>query len=177
MESTRSRLLRALVVVPAVAFIGLLAIGLRSTAGPPAPGDDAPAWEAARLDGEGRLELSSLKGRPVLLNFWASWCGPCAAEAPMLRRAHDEYGDRIEFVGVDIRDDIDKARAFVVAKGLDYEHVRDERLEIYEDYGLTGQPETFLIDSEGTIVEHVPGPFLSERDLFALLDRLAATGG
>ena len=164
-------------LVPAVAFIALLGFGLRSGGGPPAPGDVAPAFEAPVLGTAETLSSEELRGRPVLLNFWASWCLPCKDEAPLLRRAHEEFGNEVAFVGVDIRDRRDEALDFVGRQSLDYVHVRDERLEIYDDFGLTGQPETFLIDSEGRIFEHVQGPFPSKADLFALLDELVRQGG
>jgi cytochrome c biogenesis protein CcmG/thiol:disulfide interchange protein DsbE len=117
-----------------------------------------------------------LLGRPILLNFWASWCGPCVDEAPMLRRAHERFGDQVEFVGIDVRDSRPDALEFVARHRLDYLHLRDEDLTIYDRYGLTGQPESFLIGADGTIVEHVAGPFLTDDDLFALLDRVATAG-
>jgi cytochrome c biogenesis protein CcmG/thiol:disulfide interchange protein DsbE len=159
-------------LVPVVAFIGLLSVAVvqEST---PEPGDDAPGFEARLLGQDGTLALADLKGRPVFMNFWASWCGPCKDEAPFLARAAERYGDRVAFVGVNIKDARSDALAFVEDEGLSYVHVRDEDGSIYDDYGLTGQPESFFIDANGVIVEHVPGP-LFERDLFRLLDRIAA---
>jgi cytochrome c biogenesis protein CcmG/thiol:disulfide interchange protein DsbE len=167
----------AAAVIPALLFIWLLVFGLRGTGGPPAPGDAAPDFKAAPLANTGgRVSLSDFRGRPVLLNFWASWCEPCLDEAPMLRRAHDAFGDKVAFIGVDIRDSWPDALEFVDRHGLDYMHVRDEQLAIYRDYGLTGQPESFLISADGDVVQHVQGPFLSEGDLFALLENLVARG-
>jgi cytochrome c biogenesis protein CcmG/thiol:disulfide interchange protein DsbE len=161
----------AAVLVPALALIALLGFGLRATGGSLAPGDTAPDFSAPRLERDGVVSLADLRGKPVVLNFWASWCEPCVDEAPMLRRAYRDYGRRVEFVGIDIRDDKQDALAFVAEYGLGYLHLRDEDLSIYEDYGLTGQPETFFLDSKGTIVEHVNGPLIEE-DLLALLDDL-----
>jgi thiol-disulfide isomerase/thioredoxin len=98
---------------------------------------------------------------------------PCRDEAPLLSEAERRYGDRIGFVGINIRDGLDDARAFAAARGLDYVHVRDPQQSIYDDFGLTGQPETFFLDDRGVVVEHVPGPLTEER-LFTLLDSLAA---
>jgi cytochrome c biogenesis protein CcmG/thiol:disulfide interchange protein DsbE len=162
-------------LVPALVFLGLLAFGLRNTTeGPPAPGDPAPAFDAPLLRGGGSLSLGELEGRPVVLNFWASWCAPCRDEAPMLVRAHEEHGDAIAFVGVDIRDGRTDALEFEKSYGMEYPSVRDESLEIFDDYGLTGQPETFFIDAEGVIVDHVPGALTDDlllRELDVLLSR------
>ena len=175
-SSRSGALRRAWILIPAVAFLGLLAFGLLRSGGAPVIGDIAPDFTAERLDGTGTLSLTDLRGRPVLLNFWASWCVPCEDEGPMLRAGHRRYGDRVHFVGVDIRDARGDAQEFVRRYDLEYEHVRDERLEIYDDYGLTGQPETFLIDANGRIVQHISGPLLSEADLVALLEGLVAGG-
>lgn len=166
----------ALFLLPAVAFVGLLAFGLARATGPPGPGDPAPAFTATRLEGEGALSLSELRGKPVVLNFWASWCGPCEDEAPMLRAAADRYAGRVAFLGVDIRDSISDARAFVERHDLGYPNVRDESLEVYRAYGLTGQPETFVIDADGRIVHHVAGAIPSTERLFELIDDALARG-
>jgi cytochrome c biogenesis protein CcmG, thiol:disulfide interchange protein DsbE len=163
-----------LLLVPALLFIGLLGAGLRRAGGPPAPGDAAPDFSAPVLGGDRLVSLDELSGRPLLLNFWASWCGPCVDEAPMLRRAEETFGRRVTFVGIDIRDSEPEAIEFVERHGLDYLHLRDEDLAIYDDFGLTGQPESFLIDADGTIVEHIAGPFTSQDDLFALLQRVVS---
>jgi cytochrome c biogenesis protein CcmG/thiol:disulfide interchange protein DsbE len=177
-HGARSRTARAaLLVTPALAFVALLAFAVARTTSPPARGEEAPGFTAPLLDGNGSFSLSDARGRPVLLNFWASWCEPCRDEGPMLSRAHHRYGDDVAFVGVDVRDSVTDARAFAERYGLDYTLVRDDG-GLYRDYGLTGQPETFFIDSDGVIVEHVRGPLL-QRDLVALLEvlvRRAARG-
>ena len=164
------------ILVPAVAFIALLGVATARRGDPPGPGDAAPSFEAPALVGDGTLALSELRGRPVVLNFWASWCVPCEDEAPLLRRAWQQYRDEVAFVGIDIRDSRSEALAFVEKYDLGYPHVRDEALQIYDDYGLTGQPETFFIDHEGEIVEHVNGPLFADT-LFPLLDVLVARRG
>lgn len=159
-----------LILVPAVAFVVLLGVATFGRGGALTPGDAVPGFTAKVLGG-GELALNELRGRPVVMNFWASWCGPCKDEAPFLRSAHERYGDRVIFLGVNIRDAESDALAFVDRYGLDYIHVRDEDLSIYSDYGLTGQPETFFVDQDGVLVEHVPGP-LDEAGLLELLDVL-----
>ena len=166
----------ALVLVPAIAFLGLLAVALVKNTPPPQVGDPAPGFEAELLSGEGELALDDLRGKPVVINFWASWCVPCRDEAPMLSEADQRYGDQVTFVGIDIRDARTSAIEFVERYDLDYAHVRDEDLAIYDDFGLTGQPETFFLDEDGVILEHIPGP-LTRETLFQLLDSLTARAG
>ena len=161
----------ATVLVVAGAFLALLGAGVARRAGPPGPGERAPAFTAPRLRGGGSVSLEELRGRPVLLNFWASWCPPCREEAPLLQRAHEDYGEEVAIVGVDIRDARSDALEFAARHGLRYELVRDEDGSIASDYGLTGQPESFFIDADGVVVEHVAGPLFAD-DLRALLDVL-----
>lgn len=91
----------------------------------------------------------------------------------MLREAHERYGDEVTFVGIDIKDARSDGIEFAEKHRIDYVHVRDEDLAIYDRFGLTGQPETFFLDENGVILEHVPGPLYRET-LFQLLDSLTA---
>lgn len=177
-ESTptpRSRWLKtALLVVPAVVFVGLLAVAVAGKTEPPEVGEPVPRFRAELLLDEGEFSSDQLEGKPAVINFWASWCVPCRDEAPLFREAVERYGDRVTFIGVDILDARSDALAFVERYGLDgYLHVRDTDRAIYEAFGLTGQPETFFVDENGVLVEHVPGPVFEE-SLFPLLDLLVA---
>jgi cytochrome c biogenesis protein CcmG, thiol:disulfide interchange protein DsbE len=166
----------ALALVPALLFLGVLTSVTIERSTIPEPGDPAPEFSAPLLEGDGTLALSELRGRPLVLNFWASWCVPCKDEAPLLKGAHEQFGKRVEFVGVDIKDARSSALAFARRYDLDYLHVRDENGAIYADYGLTGQPETFFIDGEGEIVEHVNGP-VPEDVMYQLLNVLVSRDG
>jgi cytochrome c biogenesis protein CcmG, thiol:disulfide interchange protein DsbE len=160
-----------LLLVPAILFVALFAVYLFKDAGKPVVGSTAPNFEAPFLDEPGRFELASLRGKPVLLNFWASWCPPCKDEAPLLEDAYARYGDDVEFVGIDIRDARDDALEFVERYGVSYPQVRDEALAVYTQYGLTGQPVSFFIDQDGIVVQQVQGP-LNEALLYQFLDVL-----
>jgi cytochrome c biogenesis protein CcmG, thiol:disulfide interchange protein DsbE len=160
-----------LILVPAVAFLIILGLGTYKRTDVPVAGEAVPDFTAPLLVGDGELTMSDLEGKPVVLNFWASWCAPCKDEAPLLQAAHERYGDRITFLGVDIRDAMSDALEFVDEYGLTYTSVRDEGMHVYADYGLTGQPETFFIDADGILVEHVPGP-VDEESLFQAIDVL-----
>jgi cytochrome c biogenesis protein CcmG/thiol:disulfide interchange protein DsbE len=115
-----------------------------------------PALTAAIA--EGKLDLRELRGRPVVLNFWASWCVPCRREAPILRAAAQRDRGQVVFLGVDIRDFTSDARAFARKYKINYVSVRDGSGDAtWSNYGLTGVPESYFIDARGRIVAHVPG--------------------
>jgi len=117
----------------------------------------APVFRLPRFDG-GTLELAELRGRYVVLNFWASWCIPCKDEAPLLERAWREYRDQgLVVVGVNIQDLEPEARKFIAQTGATYPEVRDRDGTVSRAYGITGVPETFFINREGRIVSKFPG--------------------
>jgi thiol-disulfide isomerase/thioredoxin len=93
--------------------------------------------------------LSSLKGKPVVVNIWASWCGPCTAEAPGLAKVAREFQGRVQFLGVDILDQLPQARAFVRRYGWPYPSVFDPMGAIRDSLGFVGQPITIVYDASG----------------------------
>ncbi len=119
----------------------------------------AETWPASpRLALEdGRVDLSELRGRPLVINFWASWCVPCREEAPLLNAAARRHARDVVFLGIDVQDLRDDALAFSREFETPYVSVRDKDNRIYEDYGLTGVPETYYVDAEGRVVAHSPG--------------------
>ena len=160
-----------LFLAPVVVVLVILGIATYRKADVPEVGERVPDFSAELLGEEGTLALSDLRGMPVVINFWASWCAPCEDEAPLFKQAYETYGDRIAFLGVDIKDARSDALEFVSRYGLDYPSVRDETQEIYAAFGLTGQPETFFVDADGILVEHVAGP-VDQEGLFDALDIL-----
>jgi thiol-disulfide isomerase/thioredoxin len=115
-----------------------------------AAGGAAPRFDLTRIDGGGTLALSALEGRVVVLNFFASWCDPCRAEAGVLARLAERYGSGVVVVGIATNDDPADARAFADAHGLAYPLLRadDAVLAAYEVRGL---PETVFIDAAGEV--------------------------
>ena len=103
------------------------------------------------------VELRSLRGRPVVLNFWASWCIPCAHEAPRLVAAAKEHEGRVLFLGLDVKDFSSDARKFLRRFRVNYVSVRDGGSGTYDAYGLTGLPESYFLDASGRIVAHKIG--------------------
>ncbi|MEO8291212.1 MAG: TlpA disulfide reductase family protein [Gaiellaceae bacterium] len=125
----------------------------------------APAFTLPRLGSDDEISLASFQGKVVVLNFWASWCGPCKDEAPLLEAAWKRYRDRgLVVLGVDAQDfDVD-AQRFVDRTGITYPIVRDKHGSTLGRYGVTGFPETWFVDREGRLVgEHVAGPITEEQ--------------
>jgi len=148
-----------LFVLVAVSLLSLLGYGFtRDAKEIPSPliARPAPPFALPRLDA-GTIALESLRGKVVFLNFWASWCAPCRAEAPALEAAWLRYRDRdVVFVGVDIQDKEEDARAFLRDFRITYPNVRDVSGKVAIDYGVWGIPETFIIDRDGRITyKHV----------------------
>lgn len=133
---------------------------------PAAPAFDLPViWDRAGLwppairgaVDDGRVSLAELRGYPVVLNFWASWCIPCKEEAPYFAAAARAYRGRVAFLGLDVQDFVPDARRFLDKLDVPYVSVRDGTPKSYTAYGLTGVPETYFIDARGRVIEHALG--------------------
>ncbi len=111
----------------------------------------APGFALPRLDTRGDLALSSLRGKVVLVNFWASWCPPCEDEAPHLAEVSEEYAGEVQFLGVDIVDAREPAREFIRRYGWGYPSVFDPSAAIRDGLGYVGQPITLVYDREGEL--------------------------
>ena len=113
----------------------------------------APAFALSRLDAPGKLALGSLRGKVVVLNFWASWCAPCKSEAPRLEAAWQQYrGKGVVVVGVDAQDFSGDAKRFMRKYKLTYPNVHDGPGNVLPKYGVTGFPETYFVDRRGRLV-------------------------
>lgn len=120
--------------------------------GSPLVGRAAPAFSLTRLDGGGTVSLSDFAGRPVVINFWASWCIPCAEEFPLLsgaRRQHAPAG--LEILGVVHDDDPAAAQRFADAHGATWPLLLDPANEAWRAYGGVFLPVTFFVDREGVV--------------------------
>lgn len=127
------------------------------TAGGGASARQAPQLPSQVLNGP-RVNLASLRGKPALVNFWASWCPPCRQEAPELKRFDETLGDKANLVGVDWNDTTDNAKRFIAQAGWQYPILRDPSQAVGTAYGLNGLPVTFVLNAQGQIVETLQGP-------------------
>lgn len=153
-----------------MALVGIFAYGF--TTDPhlvqsPLVGKPAPSFTVTDLHSGEQVSLRELRGRPVVLNFWASWCVACRDEAPVLQAAHERFGgggqQRVHVVGIAVQDTREKALAFAERFGKTYTlGLDDEAGSISLNYGLYGVPETFFIDSEGIIRDKVVGAVTAE---------------
>ena len=125
-------------------------------------GKPAPDF-TLELFGGGSITLSELAGRPVVINLWASWCGPCREEAPVLEAGWQAYKDKgVVFIGVNVQDNESDALAFIKEFRQTYPNGPDSTNRISVSYGLTGLPETIFVKRDGTITRKHIGA-LNER--------------
>ncbi len=117
----------------------------------PAVNHPAPDFTLARLDTGENVALSDLRGKPIILNFWATWCGPCRAEMPALQAAHERYGDDLLIVGVDQGEESGVVEKFVEEFAISFPILMDPTMAVSSDYRILGLPTTFFIDSQGII--------------------------
>jgi thiol-disulfide isomerase/thioredoxin len=119
-------------------------------------GEAAPDATFALLDG-GSMKLPDLRGTPVVVNFFASWCTPCVTEMPGFEEVHRELGDQVAFVGLDVRDSVDAARDLVEETGVTYTIGRDPSGALFQAFDGLNMPSTFLISADGVIVDAKAG--------------------
>lgn len=144
---------RFLVFVNVVA-VALLA-GCNSGSHPPRIGSAAPDFTIT--DSQRTVELSQLRGKPVLLNFWATWCPPCVEEMPSLVQLHKQMGDKVTILAVSEDADDAAYKQFIRDHNVDLLTVRDTKDRINEVYGTFKYPETYVIDRNGKIVRKFIG--------------------
>jgi cytochrome c biogenesis protein CcmG/thiol:disulfide interchange protein DsbE len=164
-------LIGVLLIVP---LVGLLAVSFRfdpKIVESPLIGKPAPDFTLQDLDGN-VVKLSQLRGTPVVINFWSTWCPPCIQEHPLLESASDHYRGRAHFLGVIYQDDPAVISRFLDERGAWGPSLVDPENRVAIAYGVFGPPETFFIDAEGIIADKVIGglhPQVLREALAALL--------
>ena len=147
-----------------LAVWGALLLAQPAVTSPAQIGAAAPLFVLSDLNGA-PLRLADLRGRPVVVNFWASWCGPCVEEFPLLASAAAAHrGDDLAIVGIVFRDRSEAAREFLVRMGASWPAAMDPGEQVAADFGIIGPPDTFFIDRQGIVVGRQIGQ-LSAADL------------
>lgn len=122
--------------------------------------------------------IATLRGYPVVVNVWASWCGPCRFEFPVLQELSARYGKRVAFLGVDSEDDADAAQTFLAEEPVPYPSYSDPDKEVLDSLGgYGGLPDTAFYDREGKLVYLKQGPYAEDSELVADVRRYALQGG
>jgi cytochrome c biogenesis protein CcmG/thiol:disulfide interchange protein DsbE len=170
-----ARVLRIALVVALLGLTGTLALAFRrdphdirtGTVGKP-----APAFTLQRLDGSGQVSLADLRGKVVVVNFFASWCLPCTQENPALVRVYERYrGSDVVLLGVNLQESRENGLTYVQRMGMGWATLADDDGRVVLSYGVYGPPETFFIGTDGIIAGRHIGP-ISEETLVTAIEKL-----
>ena len=161
-------------VILTITLVSVLILGLvvTSCATGSAPsgaqvGNLAPDFELQDLDGQS-ISLSDLQGQPVLLNFWASWCGPCVQEMPYLQQIYEEWsGIGLVLLAIDVGESPSKVKGFLQSRGFSFPVLLDTKEVVARRYNIRGIPTTFFIDRDGIIQDMRIGSFQSKEQIEA----------
>ncbi len=122
----------------------------------------APEFQIKRLDTGEMVKLSDFKGQPIVLNFWATWCGPCAMEHPVLEWGAKRFKDKAIFLGIVFEDSEENTKDFLKRRGWSLTQLFDAKSTVAVDYGVAGVPETYFINRQGVIVGKIAAPLDQE---------------
>lgn len=175
-QQARRRLSPALVAggLIGIVVLALLAYGLTTTRTSLQAGSPAPEVDLTAFDGRS-ISLASQRGQVVVINFFASWCPPCREEAADIQQAWSDYQQQgVQFYGIAYKDAASSAQAFLAEFGVTYPSAIDPGSRIARAYGVTGVPETFVIDRQGRLARHFPGA-ITRAQLSQELEKLVHT--
>ena len=150
-------------------------LSLTAVAAPPKPGDPAPDFELKSMQGK-TVKLSGLRGKPVVLHFWATWCPHCLSEMPMLEKADRELAARgVRVLAINLGEPRRKIESYLTDQRIRLTVLRDTRGKAAQAFGVVGLPATVIVTAEGTIAGQIEMGKLSGPSLDALLAGRAGT--
>jgi peroxiredoxin len=136
----------------------------------PSVGHMAPDFELVNLTGQS-IRLGDLRGRPVLINFWATWCGYCLQELPVIEKYYERYASEFIVLAVDVGDSPSDVRSVVTKYGFTFPVLRDPDSNVFQQYRLDSFPVTFVLDTEGIVLVKHQG-YMSENKLVDYLNKV-----
>jgi thiol-disulfide isomerase/thioredoxin len=185
-----NRVSRIILVIALAASLGLVVGGCPGNSGqnemalgritgidsdarqPPQTGQPAPDFYFETPEGQS-TSLSQLQGTPVLVNFWATWCGPCRSEMPFLQLTHQNWpADKLVLLAVDVAENSSQVSQFMASAGFSFTVLLDRQAAVAQSYNVTGIPTTIFIDKEGVIQDIHVGAFQSQAEIETILDQL-----
>lgn len=131
----------------------------------------APDFTLTTLDGE-TVQLNELRGQPVLVNFWATWCPACRGQMPYFQAAFEQKGQEVKFIAIDVGESSGTVRRYVDATGIGFTVALDRDRSVARAYNIRYFPTTFLVDEKGVIKHIRLGAFGSSDELMAMLESL-----
>ncbi len=174
-----TKMLKVMLVITLVSVLtlGLLVIGCSVVPEPPdgesptAPvegtqvGNLAPNFQLQNLDGQ-TVSLSDLRGEPVLINFWATWCPPCRSEMPYIQEIYNEWSDKkLVVLAINIGESSSTVENFMQSYNLSFTVLLDTKQDVAQRYNITGIPTTFFIDKDGIIQDKLIGAFQNKAQI------------
>jgi len=172
------------VILPVILTLVLLVTGCSADSEPPdeesqaAPVEGAqldnlaPDFQLQNLDGQ-TVSLSNLRNKPVLINFWATWCPPCRGEMPYIQEIYEEWTDKgLVLLAINIGESSSKAEELMQSQNLSFTVLLDTKQAIAQNYNITGIPTTFFIDKDGIIQDKVIGAFQNKTQIEDKLSKI-----
>lgn len=135
--------------------LGLI-LGVFLASGCSQVGSKAPDFTLKRVNRARKVSLKDFRGKPVFLDFWASWCPPCRKGTPYVKRLNREFSDQIQVIGINMDQEVSEARSYIKSKNIRFINLRDNQ-EVSSSYKVSGIPAYFIIDSEGRIFKTYSG--------------------
>lgn len=161
-----------LVILATVLLLAGCSTGFTPSGSGVSVGRAAPDFQLQDLDGN-EVSLAGLRGKPVLINFWATWCGSCRSERPHLEQIYQDWSSKgLELFTINVGESSAQIRDFMQSNNLSMPVLLDTNLVVAEKYNVTGIPTTFFIDKDGIIQWRMVGPFQEKEQIEQLLSKI-----